>query len=299
EEALRDGLMLAEQTVASPIPPAAVLTLIYCDRPEPARRFVEEALARAVRDGSILGFAHYSLLRAEINLCFGALAEAEADARASLQSVQVPGVKAQQVGVLARILVERGDPTGAQAMLEEHQMTGELLDAYHVKELLERRGRLRLAQGRLDEALADLLLAGERQLAFDMPNPAMLAWRSQAALAHHGLGEDDQARLLADEEVRLARAFGAPRALGVALIAAGLVDDDPRGELLEEAVCVLEGSRAQVELARALVARGAWMRRRGQRVAARPLLTRGLELAQESNAAPLVQHAIEQLASAG
>jgi DNA-binding CsgD family transcriptional regulator len=208
-------------------------------------------------------------------------------------------VVAQQVGVLVRVLIERGDVAGAQAVLDEHRMGGELRDAFHVKELLERRGRLRLAQGRTEEALADLLLAGERQLAFDMPNPATLAWRSQAAIAYHRLGQRDSARELAEEELALARAFGAPRAIGTALIAAGLVTGDPRGELLEEAVCVLERSPARVELARALVTRGAWMRRQGHRVAARPLLTRGLELARSCGAGPLAEDASEELASAG
>lgn len=299
EEALRDDLLLAEETVGSPLPPAAVLTLIYCDRPEPARRFVESALARAVHDGSILGFAHYSLLRAEINLSTGALQEGEADARASLQSVRVPGVKAQQVGVLVRILTERGDLCGAQQVLDEHRMSDELPNGFHVKEMLARRGALRLAQGRAQEALADLLLAGERQLAYDMPNPATLAWRSQAALAHHRLGESEAARALADEEVALARAFGAPRALGVALTAAGLVGDDPLDERLEEAVAVLSASPARLDLARALIVHGSAMRRRGERVAARPSLTQGLELALECGAAPLVEEATQQLASAG
>ena len=298
-EALRDGHLIAEQTVASPIPPAAVLTLIYCDRLELARRVVEEAIAHAVRTGSILGFAHYNLLRAEVALSRGALEEAEADARASIQSVRVTGLAAQQVGVLVRVLVERGDLAAAQAVLDERRMTAEVNDAFHVKELLERRGRLRLAQGRTEDALADLLLAGERQLAFDMPNPATLAWRSQAAIAYHRLGERDRARALADEEVCLARGFGAERALGVALTAAGLVQGDPGGELLEEAVRVLEPSGAQLELARALISRGAWMRRRGERVAARPLLERGLELARDCSAQPLLEQATEELASAG
>ncbi len=299
EESLRDDLLLGEETVASPIPPAAVLILIYCDRPEPARRFVENALAEAVQSGSILGFAHYSLLRAELNLSTGALAEAEADARASLESVRVPGVKAQQVGVLVRILTERGDLAGAEEVLEQHRMAGELPNGFHVKEMLARRGGFRLVHGRAREALADLLLAGERQLAYDMPNPATLPWRSQAALAYHRLGEPGRARELAEEEVRLARAFGASRALGVALTAAGLVSDDPGAEWLEEAVTVLESSPADLDLARALILRGAQVRRRGERVTARPLLTRGLELARECGATPLVEEATQQLASAG
>jgi DNA-binding CsgD family transcriptional regulator len=75
------------------------------------------------------------------------------------------------------------------------------------------------------------------------------------------------------------------------------VEDD--GELLEEAVTVLKGSVARLDLARALVARGSWLRRQGERIAARPLLERGLELARDCGAAPLVDEATEQLASAG
>jgi DNA-binding CsgD family transcriptional regulator len=104
---------------------------------------------------------------------------------------------------------------------------------------------------------------------------------------------------LAADEVRLARAFGAPSALGVALTAAGLVGDGRYDEALEEAVHVLEASEARLDLARALIARGSAMRRRGERVAARPLLMRGLDLARDCGAAPLAQAASEQLASAG
>jgi DNA-binding CsgD family transcriptional regulator len=299
EEALRAGRMLSEQSLVSPVPVAAVLTLIYCDRLELARRVVDQAIAQAVQAGSILGFAHYSVLRAEIHLACGALSEAEADARASLESGRVPGVKVQQVSVLVRVLVERGEISEAQALLDRYRMDGELRNAFHVKDLLERRGRLRLAQGRIEDALADLVHAGESQQSFDMFNPATLAWRSQAALAAHRSGQQEGATALAEDELRRARVFGAPRALGIALTAAGLVGGDPRGELLEEALNVLDSSPARLEEARALIARGAWLRRQGERSAARPLLERGLELAREWGAAPLAQEASEQLASAG
>lgn len=59
--------------------------------------------------------------------------------------------------------------------------------------------------------------------------PAFLAWRSEAATTCLLLGEREEAEKLAAEELELARAFGAPRALGVALRAAGLVDGGPDG----------------------------------------------------------------------
>ena len=85
-----------------------------------------------------------------------------------------------------------------------------------------------------------LLDAGRRFEAVGSRNPAFIAWRSPAALALLQLGEQDEARRLATEELELARAWGAPRALGAALRAAGLVEGGERGlALLEEAVEVL------------------------------------------------------------
>src|SRR4029453_18431428 len=83
-------------------------------------------------------------------------------------------------------------------------------------------------------------------------NPAFIAWRSPAALALLQLGRRDEAGPLADEEVELARTWGAPRGLGAALRAAGLVEGGERGlELLEEAVDVLSGLPARLEHAKA------------------------------------------------
>ena len=83
-------------------------------------------------------------------------------------------------------------------------------------------------------------------------NPAFIAWRSPAALALLQLGRRDEAGPLAEEEVELARTWGAPRALGAALRAAGLVEGGERGlELLVEAVDVLSGSPARLEHAKA------------------------------------------------
>ena len=93
-------------------------------------------------------------------------------------------------------------------------------------------------------------------------NPAACPWRSQTALALHALGEPAEAERLALEEVALARAFGAPRALGVALRVAGLVGANVGR--LEEAEAVLRGSGADLEHARALVDLGAAVRRSGR-----------------------------------
>ena len=70
-------------------------------------------------------------------------------------------------------------------------------------------------------------------------------------------GNLDLARTLAAEALELARRFGAPRSLGMALRSEALVAADESTEsLLAEAVSVLERSDARLEYARAHEALG-------------------------------------------
>jgi DNA-binding CsgD family transcriptional regulator len=105
---------------------------------------------------------------------------------------------------------------------------------------------------------------------------------------------------LAGEEVSLARTFGAPGPLGVALRATALVG--PAGERLErlrEAVRCLERSHAALDRGRALVELGAELRRVGRRREAREALRGGMDLAQRCEATRLETRASEELTAAG
>jgi DNA-binding CsgD family transcriptional regulator len=114
------------------------------------------------------------------------------------------------------------------------------------------------------------------------------------------LGEPGEARRLAAEEVELARTWGAPRALGVALLAQGLVEDGPAATArLREAVAVLEGSAAVLELARALTELGAALRRTNHRSEARAFLGRALELASRCGGLALAERSHAELVAAG
>jgi DNA-binding CsgD family transcriptional regulator len=158
----------------------------------------------------------------------------------------------------------------------------------------------RLQAGLPEEALGDLLALGEEMAALQIRNPAFLPWRSPAALALHRLGRPREAFHLAQEELDLARRWGAPRAVGIALRALGLVQGGSTGEaLLREAITVLEGSGCQVEHARALVDLGAALRRGNRRAETRAPLRHGLELAYRAGAAGLVRQAQDELAAMG
>jgi DNA-binding CsgD family transcriptional regulator len=179
-------------------------------------------------------------------------------------------------------------------------MTAEIPDTFVHNWVLDSRGRVHLAQGRIEDAIADLEELGRRDERRDHPNPAAHPHRSRLALALLRQGDADRALALADEETALARRWGAPRALGIALRTRGLCE---RGEAglarLRESVDVLDGSGAQLEYARSLIELGAALRRAGNRAAAQDPLRGGMELAHRCGAAPLVERAREELLATG
>jgi DNA-binding CsgD family transcriptional regulator len=124
-----------------------------------------------------------------------------------------------------------------------------------------------------------------------------MPWRSVAARAYAELGNREAARALVDEELALARRFGAAPALGVALRAHGLLTGDL--DELRESVDVLSRSQARLEHAHSLVELGAALRRAGQRREARDMLRHGHELAQSCGADALVARAAEELSASG
>jgi DNA-binding CsgD family transcriptional regulator len=296
--ALEGDAVISDQTL--PAWCLAVGTLCFADRFEPALESVDAALAVARESGSVPMFQLASWMRALVQYRRGALGEAEADAQGALDAADEQWFTAP-VAVLVDALLERGALDEAERLFEAYGLNQEVFPNLLIANLLlDTRGRLRCAQGRWRDGLADLLAVGARLASWETVNPAMIAWRSSAALAHLALDERDEARRLAVEEIELARSFGARRALGVALRAAGLVHDGEAGlALLEEALSVLEGSQSSLERARALTDYGAALRRSGNRASAREPLRRGLDLADRCGASALTRRAREELHAAG
>ena len=188
----------------------------------------------------------------------------------------------------------------AQAVLTGRGLAGELGPTWPFVVVRHARGALHAAAGQHAAAAADLLAAGHLAERWGISNPAMMAWRSDAALSLSALGDARTAVALCDTEVALARRWGAGRALGIALRAAGLVAGGDRGlELLTEAVAVLRPSPAPLELARALIDLGAAHRRAGSRAVARDLLREGLDIAHGLGSAELAARARAELVIAG
>jgi DNA-binding CsgD family transcriptional regulator len=296
--ALAHGDLVSEETITAFCMCAFVLCV--SDHLDEALDALDRAVAQARESGSKLIFVLASWMRSHARYRRGELDDAEADAAAALDA-GVDDWFTAPVAFLSDVLLERGELDAAESLFTKYGLTDALFPNLLVASLLvDARGRLRCAQRRWREGLDDLLGVGERLRAWEATNPAHSSWRSSAALAHAALGEHDDARRLTGEEVVLARSFGAPRALGIALRAAGLVREPPASlELLREAVSVLEGSAARLELARALTDLGAGLRRAGQRTDAREPLRRGLDLASRCGATALAGRARDELVAAG
>jgi DNA-binding CsgD family transcriptional regulator len=264
----------------------------------------EDALAEAHRRGSIFAFAAVKVFRAQTLVWRGDLGEAEADAREALAASETWGESARFAGhaaaFLADALMEQGSLDEAAAALARAEQGEALHDSGRLLYLCDSSARLRILRGDLAGGVAEMLDAGRRFESVGSRNPAFIAWRAPAALALLQLDRQDEARRLVAEELELARTWGAPRALGAALRAGGLVEGGPRGlSLLEEAVQVLSDSPAKLEYAKARTELGAALRRANRRSEAREQLRHAVELATICGAATLAARAEGELLATG
>ena len=276
----------------------AINTLAITERLDESQSAFDKVIALARRRGSALGFTIASAFRAQTFYRRGELRRAEADARAAIEVADAEGwglgIPAARA-FLVYALVERGELEEAERTLAA--LGEEIPDVVMFDPVLDARGRVRIAAGRLEDGVADLLACGERQERWGAHNPSVIPWRSMAAEGMLRDGRVDEARPLADEEVALARRAGAPRALGMSLRVAGLVHGDQA--LLEEAVDVLDRGPSPLESARARATLGAMLRRRGSPTVARDHLKAALDEADRAGATALASEARAELIASG
>jgi DNA-binding CsgD family transcriptional regulator len=280
----------------------ATIALIWADAFDEVSGPIEAGLAESRATGDSALFATTMTWRAWLLLRRGDPQGAAGDARTVLEAADLPAPQLYRTvaaGVLVTALTDQGDLEAAEAALQRFAARHPAR-AHSGAMLLLARGRLRAAQRRLAAALVDMRAAGDVAVRIGAISPSSLAWRSEAALVHLAMGEREAALRLAREELELARAFGAPRSLGAALRAAGVVIGGPEGEeLLREAVATLDGAGAALESARAIVDLGALLRRTNRRADARDLLREGLDVAHHAGAALVADQAETELRATG
>ncbi len=277
-------------------------SLLWAERYEQLRPLLDASIAQARATGDSARLAVGLASRAWLALRRGDLSAAEGDTRTALAATKLPAPPMYRLlngAVLVRTLVDKGELDAAEEALGplDSQAEGGSMIAAEVRFA---RGRLRVAQGRVEEGLEDLLGVGRLLTRAQIFCPSYLSWRSEAALAHLALGDHEPAERLVGEELELARTFGAPRVLGVACRAAGLVAGGERGEvLLREAVGAFERGEARVDRAQALADLGAMLRRRNRRTEARELLREALDIAHRAGARSIAEQAETELRATG
>ena len=305
---------LAERALAAGLPDVpqrgadwvilALAALMLTDQLDVAQHHADEILAAGRRHGEALTVALMSALRGSIDHLRGDLVAAEADAQAALElAPDLLGsefVRLLAVPPAVAVGIERDEPPDSLRRLIDQTGALEDTDFLAGAQVRYASGVLRAATGNHERASEELRSCALGHPTFGGENPAVVAWRSAAALSLAELGRHEEARELADDEVHRARSFGAPRAIGVALRAQALVGPPAeRSDRLSEAIAVLAGSPARLEHARALVDRGAALRAAGQRTAAREPLREALALAFRCGAPHLERRARSELAAIG
>ena len=297
---LEQDVLAAEP--GSLLPTVATVSLIVDDELDPALAQCEALIEIARPRGWLIALAHGCMLRAMALARAGEIRDAEADARLAFE-YKLPVAPAPAtlwcLSFLVDALVEADDLTGADAALTAaRQQAAPPPGALAAPPLLQSRARLRLAQHRPEDALADARAAAARSGELGVCHPVFAGWRAEAVEALIALGKTNQARRLAREQLELAEQLGTPGARGAArrVLARTMPEPIP---LLEQAVATLAGSPARLEHTRALVALGAALRRANRRADARVPLRRALEQADHGGMLLLARRAREELNAVG
>lgn len=271
----------------------AVTALRGADCLEEARAACEDGLVDARTRGSVFGFAGCCVVAAMAAIRAGDVRECEAHARASidLPLLARPAIYAR----LAHALIERGELDGAEWALEQGLVGPRLPVMTHMNGGFHTRALLRIAQGRDEEALADMREFGARE-ALCLVDNAVTPWRVDAARTCLRLGRADEATALLDEHEPIAARWGTPAAIGVTLQGRAAAADGPqRIELLDRARELLERSPCRLDHARVLLDLGSALRRAGRRRDAQRRISEAVALARRCGATALATQANDEL----
>ncbi len=296
ERALAGGWLLESVFLHIHAASALILSGRYAQSTAVCNDFIAHARAR----GDLPGLALAHAFRASGYWHAGSLDEALADSELATQ-IAPPEVAAVAASFALTFRIEalvlRGDLERARMTLPSatgppDQLPGALL--------LSARGRLRLAEGRVVEALEDMRAVGLLLDRWQAPNSAFSPWRAEAAIALHTLGDRIAAQQLIDDELRSAGRWGDPWLLGQAMRAQALVGPPARRvPILSDAVELLRPSEARLELARTLAELGIAEDEAGRQRVAREHLREATEIAEECAAPAVAQRARAALIAAG
>ncbi|GAA2157731.1 hypothetical protein GCM10009760_60110 [Kitasatospora kazusensis] len=268
---------------------AALLALVYADRPGRAAAWCDPLLEEASARRIPTWVATLSAVRAEIAIRQGDAAAAEHHGQIALHRL-TPRSWGTAVGaplaslVLAKTALDKHDEA---AELLSHPIPAGMLETRYGLHYRYARGQHYLAVECLDSAVADFLTCGDLVGRWGVDQPALVPWRSAAATALLRLGEREQAERLAEEQLRkVGDEYSRSRGITLRTLAqAG--GPHRRPALLREAVANLQAAGDQLELAYAVAELGLAYRSLGGSDRSRTPANQALRLAGECEAETL------------
>ena len=277
---------------------SALAVLINADALDDADRATEQLRADAEETGQPHLVAGALWQQAQVAYQRGDLRRCRVEARATGEAA---GAFARRLAVPWSViaLAEQGELVEAEQRLEEEDMLGLIGPSALLDAALGSRGRLRLAQGRLDLAIDDLANARDRTLAW-FERRVEPPWQPLLAEALVLAGRSAEAADEAAAYAARAAVWGTRRALGHTARMRALVAPRARAiTLLEEAREHFAAAPARLELARCMTELGTHRRAAGEPRAARAVLREAHDTAQACGAVALCDRARAELLLAG
>ncbi|MEU2717671.1 AAA family ATPase [Streptomyces sp. NPDC007205] len=302
-QAFRSGLMVREG--CSELAYFVALGLVCTDNLSDAERVFNDIGTGAGRTGARILQAAAALGRSMVHQRRGELREALATVAPAVDELfALPSscFRTSAAAHMISVLLDCGRTEEAAALVHAtagYQGDGDM-DGWEDAVLSLAGGRLRAASGDLQGALTQVLECGRRLQRHGLANPALLTWRSDAAILLAMLGEREPARRLVEEELQLAERWGTPRVVGRALWALGVVIGGEEGRrALAAAVARQEEASAKLDLVRSLIDYGVAEIALGDLVPGRAHLRRAVDVAQQCGAVRLVERARAELTNSG
>ena len=284
----------------TPIVVSSVLNI--ADRFSASIEVCDRAISNARARGSINGLATACLIRTYPLRHAGRILDAVADAQQAIDARRsgwnlfLTSAHAQ----LAHARMDSGELSAAEAIFRS-------IDEDEYKQVpefglfLEARGRWHVLSERPDAARADLQEAARRlQTSEYLSQPTLSAWPQYLARACVGTAHEERAAAVAEDFLKRARRWGAPRGVSLALrTVAYLEEGNRRIATLREAVTYADRSEAMVEKALAQVALGRALNEAGHKAEARDWLRRGIHQARMHGVFLLAAQGLRLISDAG
>lgn len=212
----------------------AVLTLMYAGDLLSAEAHCIVALARPDWRSNAAVRQAFTVLLARVRYLTG-------DCAGTREEIDpVPGLTLLW---LVELLVQRDELDRAESLLADVPTQATALARAAV---LAAHAAVHVADGRYGSAVDAYLMCGTWLAMARVHGPAVIAWRSRAALAALATQRVDLATALALDELLAARRWGSPAAVGAALHPVALLQPDNHGvDLLADAVRLLDVARAR------------------------------------------------------